>query len=256
DAETMYDLITTSIEPDTWDDVGGDGIIEPAGGALVVRQTAEIHRQIARLLVRMAELPAGSPRCFHIEEVSHADAAAERALSRELTVDFNGEKLESVLNQLAQQCGVPIRLGDRSIAWAPIRVSPAMKESLQSILQQILIQAHLTYCIRHGGILVTTDDDVESYSESWFYEVGDLVAVKGGSDFDTLIDLLTDTVEPDSWDDVGGPGTIQELGDDWLVVVQTRDNHHKLQRTLSRLRAHLEPGVDPAGDVPLEPIDD
>ena len=32
-----------------------------------------------------------------------------------------------------------------------------------------------------------------------------------GADFDSLINLITTTVEPDSWDDVGGPGTIVEF---------------------------------------------
>lgn len=256
DAETMYDLITTSIEPDSWDDVGGDGVIVPAGGALVIRQTAEIHRIISAFLARMTNLPDGPPRHFPIVEISAADAAAERALSRKVHVDFRSERLDFVLNQLSQKAGVPIRLGDQSIARAPIRLHSAANDSLRSTLQQIFTQIGLSYCIRHGAILITTDDDVQSHPSIWFYDVGDLVGVDGGSDFDTLIDLLTDTVEPDSWDEVGGPGTIQELGDHWLVVVQSRDNHRKLQRTLARIRAHLEPGIDPAGDLPLDPIDD
>ncbi len=32
-----------------------------------------------------------------------------------------------------------------------------------------------------------------------------------GADFDSLINLITSTVEPDSWDDVGGPGTVQSF---------------------------------------------
>lgn len=32
-----------------------------------------------------------------------------------------------------------------------------------------------------------------------------------GADFDTLINLITSTVAPNSWDDVGGPGAIQEF---------------------------------------------
>lgn len=32
-----------------------------------------------------------------------------------------------------------------------------------------------------------------------------------GADFDSLINLITTTVEPDSWDDIGGPGTVQSF---------------------------------------------
>lgn len=258
DAEAMYDLITTSIEPDSWDDVGGDGIIEPAGGALVIRQTAEIQRQIAALLARMAELPDAPPRHFRVVDNSAADAAAERALSNEVSIDFQEETLESIIANLASQANVPIRWGDLPF---PERLATSHKISyraanqrLSTVLTVLLAQTDLSFRVERGGILITIPDDPPM--ETWFYEVGDLVAVEGGSDFDSLIDLLTTTIEPDSWDEVGGSGTLQELGDHWLVVVQSRDNHRKLQRTLARIRAHLEPGIDPAGDVPLEPIDD
>jgi uncharacterized protein DUF1598 len=42
----------------------------------------------------------------------------------------------------------------------------------------------------------------------------DALSGRGGgvvADFDTLIELITTTIEPDSWDEVGGPGTIHEF---------------------------------------------
>ena len=47
---------------------------------------------------------------------------------------------------------------------------------------------------------------------SWEAEVS-LVAEAGGgfgnqADFDTLIELITATIEPDTWEEVGGPGAI------------------------------------------------
>ncbi len=45
-------------------------------------------------------------------------------------------------------------------------------------------------------------------------QLRDAITGRGGgviADFDTLIELITTTVDPDSWDDVGGPGTIAEF---------------------------------------------
>ena len=58
-----------------------------------------------------------------------------------------------------------------------------------------------------------------------------------GADFDSLINLITSTVEPDSWDDVGGPGTVQQFdGNLSLVVSNTQDVHDAIVDLLEQLR--------------------
>ena len=58
-----------------------------------------------------------------------------------------------------------------------------------------------------------------------------------GADFDSLINLITSTVEPDSWDDVGGPGTVQEFdGNLSLVVSNTQEVHEAIVDLLEQLR--------------------
>ncbi len=61
----------------------------------------------------------------------------------------------------------------------------------------------------------------------------------GGSlaDFDTLIELITTTVEPDTWEDLGGPGTLQGFPTNLsLVVSQTQEIHEKVADLLTQLR--------------------
>ncbi|MFV1969214.1 MAG: hypothetical protein ACC628_27650, partial [Pirellulaceae bacterium] len=53
----------------------------------------------------------------------------------------------------------------------------------------------------------------------------------GGSlaDFDTLIELITATIVPDSWDAVGGPGAIESFDTNLsLVISQTQDVHDQI----------------------------
>jgi type II secretory pathway component GspD/PulD (secretin) len=56
--EKLIKLITSTISPASWCDMGGEGTINyfPLGMALVVRQTPEIHEQIADLLVALRRL--------------------------------------------------------------------------------------------------------------------------------------------------------------------------------------------------------
>lgn len=58
DFDTLIDLITSTVSPDTWDEVGGAGAIEPFPTtlSLVVSQTQEVHEQIAELLAQLRKL--------------------------------------------------------------------------------------------------------------------------------------------------------------------------------------------------------
>ena len=61
----------------------------------------------------------------------------------------------------------------------------------------------------------------------------------GGSmaDFDSLIDLITSTVKPTSWDEVGGPGSIKPFPTNLsLVVSQTQEVHDEIVDLLEQLR--------------------
>jgi hypothetical protein len=56
------------------------------------------------------------------------------------------------------------------------------------------------------------------------------------TDFDSLIDLITSTIALDTWDEVGGPGSIQPFGTS-LVISQTLDVHRRIEALLVELRA-------------------
>jgi general secretion pathway protein D len=56
-------------------------------------------------------------------------------------------------------------------------------------------------------------------------------------DFDSLIELITSTIQPTSWTDVGGTGAIQEFESNLtLVISQTQDVHEEIADLLEQLR--------------------
>ena len=57
------------------------------------------------------------------------------------------------------------------------------------------------------------------------------------ADFDSLIELITSTVKPQTWDEVGGPGSIAPFETNLSVVVsQTQDVHEEIVDLLEQLR--------------------
>ena len=63
-------------------------------------------------------------------------------------------------------------------------------------------------------------------------------AIDTQKDYDTLIEAITTTVKPASWDEVGGPGSIVPVPvSSSLVVSQTREVHDEILELLRSLRA-------------------
>jgi hypothetical protein len=50
DMDRLIDAITSTIDPASWDEVGGEGTITPIGGSLAIRQTLAIHAKVKNFL--------------------------------------------------------------------------------------------------------------------------------------------------------------------------------------------------------------
>jgi hypothetical protein len=85
------------------------------------------------------------------------------------------------------------------------------------------------------------------------YPVSDLVLTVDGAtgklsaDFDSLIEMITSTVSPESWETVGGPGSIESnLATLSIVVLQHGLTHAEIAALLEELRDRRRPiGNDP-----------
>ena len=259
DAEELCELITTTLEPDKWIEVGGPGVIQPAGGALVVFQTPQMHRRIQALLANMASLPGGSPRGFPLAGTGQIQQALLQKLARRDSVDFHDKPLERVLATLSERHQLPLVVQWDQIGVyrnASITIS-ADEESVAQILYDVMDDRPIMYGIAGPQIIVSKRHAID-WCCTWFYDVRDLVDERAEFGSDDLIEVITTNVEPDTWDDVGGPGTLATLNGNWLVVSQSPDVQYQVQQVLSRMRAILHPGsevdrlcLSPADDVSL-----
>jgi hypothetical protein len=165
---------------------------------------------------------------------------------------FNGENLDwdsaetvhiGFDRRAMDECGIsldcPISLDVENV---PARMALAL----------ILKQAGLTYAIEDGGIMITPVKLV-----TVTYSVADLVfgspttvyygragSAQSKSCEDQLIRLITETIAPESWSEVGGKGTIQyfPLGMG-LAICQTKEVHEAIAELLQALRRMQDPEI-------------
>jgi hypothetical protein len=118
---------------------------------------------------------------------------------------------------------------------------------LVGIFDHVLDQQQLAWRVRHGAIVITTHEENErSGLELQVYPVADLLDTTPRHvdelddlvETEPLVDLIVTTVAPDSWDEVGGPGSIRLLPErSVLVISQMREVHESIERLLTALRA-------------------
>lgn len=54
-AESITDLITSYVAPESWEQLGGTGSLKQVGSLLLIRQTADVHQQVAAFLKKLTE---------------------------------------------------------------------------------------------------------------------------------------------------------------------------------------------------------
>ena len=257
-AAGLRDLLESVIAPNAWDAVGGPGSVQYSrnGNALIVSQTAAVHEQVTDLLTRLrrsrtpdADEPA---RPAWQQEI-------DRKLNRPVTSDFRGRTLADVVEFLRDYTGLNIvldapALEEEGIA-RDVKINVRLAGvSLRSALRRITDPLGLTYLVKDEVVLVTSRTKMAGELRTHVYPVADLVVTtqpaRPGSDaVEELRDVVEAVIAPNSWDTVGGPGSVQYFGGAKVVVVsQTPDVHEQVRDLLGQLRA--VPDVTDGGPTP------
>lgn len=142
---------------------------------------------------------------------------------------------------------------------------------VQTALRLILDEHGLTFVTHDNVIVITTEEDAGSQMVTRVYDCRDLmklpspvkkvkkegpmqlppqigtsgvpgktpekkeeVGPDGGYDMEDLIETITTTVSPDSWDDVGGPGSLADFKG-LLTVSQTQEVHDEVEKLLNMM---------------------
>ena len=260
DTEAVAEMVASIVEPDSWAEVGGPSSIRHVGGLLVVSQTWVIHQKIDALLntlrqvrERQKKTPGGlDERVAITSGEKKADQAIHAALKQRISLDFDNEHLGSAVSTLEKAFDVPVRLDYHVLEDVGVEIDSPVSIRLKNVsaktgllLMLRSIGIGLSYSIRDEMLLITTKEGAEESLTYRVYPVADLITPQQAEgsdplaiDYSTLIETIAGAIEPDSWDEIGGAGTIiayQPARS--LIVRQTEETHAKLADLFVQFRA-------------------
>ena len=173
--------------------------------------------------------------------VGSAEARILAALDDTTTIEFIEEPLTSAVDFLKDYHDIPIQIDEPALEENGLATDESVSKSLagislRSALNLFLHDLGLDWTIANEVLLITTPKVAEKIMFTRVYDVGDLILARDGDgklwrDFDSLIDVLTSTIEPETWEDVGGPGRIASFeirGAAGLVIRHTPKVHHQI----------------------------
>jgi hypothetical protein len=313
--DSLIELMQTTIQPQSWDDVGGPGNMDALQQNLVVTQTIEVHEEIQDLLaairrVRKA-LDSNDWKTAYPAYPSSTGPqyeALEAALLKRVSLKLDRVSLVELAADLTNNYGVSTVLNARAlddIGLDPSKTLVSLKAkeiTLRSALRLMLSEHDLTWVLQDEVLQITTPDTSNQDLQSVLYPVPDLaravedsgavaepletsrasdgaqrftpmktgllaqfggvpqqasvLAVEVGVDrtqldYDSVIETITTTIEPQSWDEVGGPGSIAPIEPiTSLVISQTQEVHVKIAELLIKLRSSRQQQADAPGRTP------
>lgn len=181
-----------------------------------------------------------APAATTQQMLQQIDAWEKKLQTTKARIDVIEAPLTDALTVLSEQTEIPIRIDVRALddvglsGDMPITFhSPEM--TTETALKLLLREVVLTFRVDSSGVVVTTQEESERSLRLKFYPVDDLSGNDTAEGFDQLRDLIITCIEPPSWEDLGGPGTIRRF-QNGLLVNQRYEIHRMLEGLLTQLR--------------------
>lgn len=156
-----------------------------------------------------------------------------------VTVTFQETSLSEVAQRIQEEQQIAVFLDGRALDEAGILSSEPISDSLADeplyLLFNRLQTVGLSWYVQDDNVHITTVEGAEEHIATTHYNVGDLF--DAGFEPERLTETIVSTVSPDSWNQLGGPGSYVLLGD-VLFVRQTDAIQREVAGLLAALRDH------------------
>jgi hypothetical protein len=157
--------------------------------------------------------------------MTERERAILKQLNTTISVDFKNEKFQDVIDYLQKITGQPIvvdaqAMREANVTYEGSTVNVKIGASTRSVLKKTLAELGLTYVVKDETIFVTTPARAREMMTTRSYYVGDLVGsidrrfspvynqLQMMQQVNQMLVLIQTTVDPDSWEYKGGPGSI------------------------------------------------
>jgi len=171
------------------------------------------------------------------------------ALNKPIRLESSKTPLAEVVQSLREKAGVQIIIDGKALrdmvrgTGTPVTVH-ADDIKLRSVLDSMLKELDLTWTVACQVLLITTPEEAETMLFAKVYDVSDVAAYRNEQgerepNQESLLSRIPARVYPESWDVVGGPGSIAPFdaaGIQVLVVSQTWKIHEEIESLLDKRR--------------------
>ena len=222
-------------------------------GAVTIVDTHEVQRLAAQLFAgvsdaieRERQTPAFrlAPRDPQLAPVHLTQDIAtlrrlEQGFERLVTLDVRSKPVREFAVLVSQQLDVPVVMDPRVYAEQPVTCQIA-NVPVRTALRMALDTFNLSCFPEASGryVIISTGDHRYHLNGQQMvaYPVPDLVGLPGGGqDYQPLMDLIRSYAEPDSWQDVGGPGRILSGGNGRVLFVNQQLGWHSARHPQSAI---------------------
>jgi hypothetical protein len=184
-----------------------------------------------------------------VESRSASDERIRAALAKDMDATFRNDTILDILAALKQRSGVridtspdaePILAAKQDTRLTLNLTNVSIRTSLRLILHSI--NHALTFHVVNTRIEITTYDEVRKFPAilEKVYQVKDLVRegdnpANEAANTEALVDIITILTHPESWDEVGGVGTVMAR-DGELIIRQEWEVHEEIRSLLAILQ--------------------
>jgi hypothetical protein len=244
----LQKAIKCSIAPDCWDDAGGHGTISPFGNSLLVCSTLAMHREIAALTEALAKARRGGATSVTAgwDREADADNSVWAALQRVTPrVSYRDVTLARLAEDLRRALRINVHVYANALAkggfdagrTATLELEDVTAERvLREVLDQVAPQGLRTgWEVRNGVLLIGPLAYLQREMVARVYDVADLASSR--ESWQRLAKSIKISVEPDSWDEAGGRGSLTFFRGR-AVVYAAPAVHREIERLLTDLRRH------------------
>jgi hypothetical protein len=166
-------------------------------------------------------------------------------LDKQIAIDFFEVPISDVITQLAEEHEFDVTFEQEEFdnlgvdTASPVTVIQR-DISLRGALKLILKPFDLNYYIEDGLVVVTSVEMAEEHLVHRHFVIRDLLHKETpAASAKQIMSMLTTIVSPDSWEQVGGQGTLMEY-QGILVVRQTNEALDQVATLLTELRQNLQ----------------
>lgn len=208
--------------------------------------------------IAMAQ-PKSSPKPF---DAAARTAKIEAALASEASIQYENTPLSIAIEHLSDEHGLPIHVDQGALDLLGISGDTKITVKIEKVrlsdgLTLMLRDLDLHWTVHRGVVEITSPEEVYASLTTVVYDASELyrqypftpgVIYSSAANLElqtvdatSLIYLIARTVEPESWEELGGPATIEAWNNgekDLIIIRQDYHTHKKIAAFLQELRKY------------------